>query len=395
MVKAKQAMNGGNDNTHSVIHLQRPDTHHLAGWPFHLTLFVLQLIPLIMEIETNTNIVCTATLCCIAGAYRSIRPVAKGVTETMTKTDAQRFPLVGSCVLFSMFLLFKYLPKDALNALLTVYFVALGVLAIVQTFTPVLARTMPIGVATRRVNFGTVPVIKYINEDGPFLVSFDVAEIVTGVAAIFFCKWYYETKHFLANNTLGLSFALQGIEMLTLDSIQVGCILLIGLFFYDIFWVFFTPVMVSVAKSFDAPIKLLFPRGPINVLDSSKRPFSMLGLGDIVIPGLYLALILRMDIKRKEAANRPRTRSKARELKKKPPPMYFWTVTFGYALGLITTIAVMNIFEAAQPALLYIVPGLLLTTFFRALFAGEVKKIWAYNEQNGSVCGDIVTMHED
>lgn len=30
-----------------------------------------------------------------------------------------------------------------------------------------------------------------------------------------------------------------------------------GLFIYDIFWVFFTPVMVSVAKSFDAPIKVL------------------------------------------------------------------------------------------------------------------------------------------
>jgi len=29
-----------------------------------------------------------------------------------------------------------------------------------------------------------------------------------------------------------------------------------GLFVYDIFWVFFTPVMVSVAKSFDAPIKV-------------------------------------------------------------------------------------------------------------------------------------------
>lgn len=30
----------------------------------------------------------------------------------------------------------------------------------------------------------------------------------------------------------------------------------VELFFYDIFWVFFTPVMVSVAKSFDAPIKV-------------------------------------------------------------------------------------------------------------------------------------------
>lgn len=29
-----------------------------------------------------------------------------------------------------------------------------------------------------------------------------------------------------------------------------------GLFVYDVFWVFFTPVMVSVAKSFDAPIKV-------------------------------------------------------------------------------------------------------------------------------------------
>ncbi|PNX91774.1 signal peptide peptidase-like protein, partial [Trifolium pratense] len=57
-----------------------------------------------------------------------------------------------------------------------------------------------------------------------------------------------------------------------------------GLFVYDIFWVFFTPVMVSVAKSFDAPIKLLFPTADL------KRPFSMLGLGDIVIPGGTLIL---------------------------------------------------------------------------------------------------------
>lgn len=37
------------------------------------------------------------------------------------------------------------------------------------------------------------------------------------------------------------------------------CALQAGLFVYDIFWVFFTPVMVSVAKSFDAPIKVCTP----------------------------------------------------------------------------------------------------------------------------------------
>ncbi len=38
---------------------------------------------------------------------------------------------------------------------------------------------------------------------------------------------------------------------------------------YDIFWVFCTPVMVSVAKSFDAPIKLLFKRAG----DTGPQPF--------------------------------------------------------------------------------------------------------------------------
>jgi minor histocompatibility antigen H13 len=87
-----------------------------------------------------------------------------------------------------------------------------------------------------------------------------------------------------------------------------------GLFVYDIFWVFFTPVMVTVAKSFDAPIKVsvfsewihsfaldvllhfiansliyssvsLFPVQLLFPTADAARPFSMLGLGDIVIPG--------------------------------------------------------------------------------------------------------------
>ena len=57
---------------------------------------------------------------------------------------------------------------------------------------------------------------------------------------------------------------------------------------------------VSVATSVDAPIKLLFPR-PLDA-DSKKAPFSMLGLGDIVIPGIFVALILRYDAKQKFAS---------------------------------------------------------------------------------------------
>ncbi len=51
-------------------------------------------------------------------------------------------------------------------------------------------------------------------------------------------------------------------------------------------------VQVSVAKNFDAPIKLLFPRA---AAPGVEKPFSMLGLGDIVIPGVFVALLLRYD----------------------------------------------------------------------------------------------------
>jgi minor histocompatibility antigen H13 len=57
---------------------------------------------------------------------------------------------------------------------------------------------------------------------------------------------------------------------------------------------------VTVAKSFDAPIKLLFPRYVENATQGT--PMAMLGLGDIVIPGIFIALILRYDFKHKNSS---------------------------------------------------------------------------------------------
>ena len=71
-------------------------------------------------------------------------------------------------------------------------------------------------------------------------------------------------------------------------------VMLLGLFFCYIFHGLVGMRITAVqAKSFDAPIKLLFPRA-LEEGDTST-PFSMLGLGDIVIPGIFVALILRYD----------------------------------------------------------------------------------------------------
>ncbi len=114
-------------------------------------------------------------------------------------------------------------------------------------------------------------------------------------------------------------------------------------------------LQVSVAKNFDAPIKLLFPRGVD--LETGKRAFSMLGLGDIVIPGLFVALMLRRDAHYSFAGH------------------YFTTAFIGYVLGLGATIVVMNVFNAAQPALLYIVPGVLGCVGAHAWARGELMQV--------------------
>ena len=50
--------------------------------------------------------------------------------------------------------------------------------------------------------------------------------------------------------------------------------------------------MLKVATSnvVEGPLKLLLPSG------HGKFPFSILGLGDVAIPGLFAALMLRFDI---------------------------------------------------------------------------------------------------
>ena len=49
--------------------------------------------------------------------------------------------------------------------------------------------------------------------------------------------------------------------------------------------------MVTVATSIDAPIKLQFPKD----LSIDPPKYSILGLGDIVIPGIFVSLCLRFD----------------------------------------------------------------------------------------------------
>jgi len=279
--------------------------------------------------------------------------------ESMSTEDAWKFPFIGSGVLFGLYMLFKVFSKEYINLLLTGYFLLFGLAAVTATARIIVAPLFP-----KKEKLWKYSWLPFWKSKDPIQIEFGKADILSFIIALGIGGWYVSTKHWIANNIFGLSFSIQGVAMLSLGSYKVGCILLGGLFFYDIFWVFGTDVMVTVAKSFDAPIKLLFPKH----LFAETLEFSMLGLGDIVIPGVFIALLLRFDASR---SAKKKTFSK----------IYFYTCYAGYFLGLVTTIGVMHVFKAAQPALLYLVPGCIGSSFFLAIVRGEVGPLLAYEEE--------------
>jgi len=202
-----------------------------------------------------TAIVTMALIPIWIGAHQSLN---QKVVETLTSKDAYMFPVIGSGVLFGLYLLFTFFSKEWVNMLLTAYFLFFGIFAVSSTLRPLLfwlvagskKKDKPTHEFTFNLPFRETPIeLKWS--------GYDVSSVAFGLAIGI---WYVLTKHWIANNVLGLSFSIQGVAFLSLGSYQIGCILLGGLFLYDIFWVFGTDVMVTVAKSFDAPIKLLWPK---------------------------------------------------------------------------------------------------------------------------------------
>jgi minor histocompatibility antigen H13 len=50
------------------------------------------------------------------------------------------FPIIGSCVLFGLYILFRLFSKEHVNLLLTAYFLIFGFIAFYQTVAPVFAK---------------------------------------------------------------------------------------------------------------------------------------------------------------------------------------------------------------------------------------------------------------
>ncbi|XP_026578301.1 signal peptide peptidase-like 2B [Pseudonaja textilis] len=177
----------------------------------------------------------------------------------------------------------------------------------------------------------------------------------------------------ILQDALGIAFCLYMLKTIRLPTFKGCTLLLLVLFVYDVFFVFITPYLTKTGESImvevaagptdsstreKLPMVLKVPRLNFSPLALCDRPFSLLGFGDILVPGLLVAYCHRFDIQVQSSR------------------VYFVACTIGYGIGLLATFAALAWMRKGQPALLYLVPCTLLTSLLVALWRRELATFW-------------------
>ena len=283
----------------------------------------------------------------------------------ITAAGAVWFVLLASAMLLVLF----FFLNEAFFYVILVMFSLAGAQALGALLIPVLAATLP--------------KLKHRTVDVPFLgplpvLALAVTPVALAVAAVW-GVWRNSSWSWVIQDILGIAIMLLVLRTLRLGSLKVACVLLPLCFFYDVFWVFLQPllfgggssVMVQVAEGAGSneflPMLLRVPRlsGPPIV-----HGYSLLGFGDVILPGLLVALTRCMDLKSGAVWYRG----------------YFAPAVVGYGSGLLLTYTALLFSwfgDEGQPALLYLVPCTLGVVLGLAAWRGELRALLAEKEGQG------------
>uniref|UniRef100_UPI00358F93E0 signal peptide peptidase-like 3 isoform X2 n=1 Tax=Myxine glutinosa TaxID=7769 RepID=UPI00358F93E0 len=311
--------------------------------------------------------------------------------QTIDSTQALFLPVGASVSLLIMFFFF-----DSVQVVFTICTAVLATIAFAFLLLPMCQYVMKPCTPQYKISFGCCG-------------RFTMAELLSFSLSIALVLIWVLTGHWLLMDALAMGLCVAMIAFVRLPSLKVSCLLLSGLLVYDVFWVFFSAyifnsnVMVKVAtQPADNPIdvlsrKLHFPHaaregprlslpGKLVFPSSSGSHFSMLGIGDIVMPGLLLCFVLRYDNHKKQSSNAsssggggcaggdpgtPAFPGPGGIPSRMQRVSYFHCTLIGYFVGLLTATVASRIHRAAQPALLYLVPFTLLPLLTMAYIKGS------------------------
>uniref|UniRef100_A0A8C6ZFA5 Signal peptide peptidase-like 2B n=1 Tax=Nothoprocta perdicaria TaxID=30464 RepID=A0A8C6ZFA5_NOTPE len=176
----------------------------------------------------------------------------------------------------------------------------------------------------------------------------------------------------ILQDVLAISICLYELKTVHMPKMKNCSLFLLALLVYDVFFVHITPFltmwgdnimkMVALGRSNSVhhekiPFLLKIPVWyPTSAFDNSS--FTVLELGNILIPGFLIAYSHRFDIR----ANSSR--------------IYFVTSAIGYSYGLVASFIASTLTQKGQPALLYLVTFTLAACLLVAFLRQELTAFW-------------------
>lgn len=240
------------------------------------------------------------------GAHRGLNSKQR---QQITLKQGFIAPVAASAAIFGTYLVLKYFPDLSLQGFFDAYFWLIGSIATIGAFAGP-GRFLSSRLDLPKWQVSLPSWVGLVDESNAPVTSADLAlsDIVVAAAGIALATADLVAHHgnFSLNNAIACLVAADILQLLGLGSFRVAAVLLVGMLLYDVYWVFGSPstigdnVMLQVATSdaFVGPTRLIFPRVPGTIGEASSFPFSLLGLGDVAVPGLLACLALRYDASR-------------------------------------------------------------------------------------------------
>ncbi|XP_077241914.1 SIGNAL PEPTIDE PEPTIDASE-LIKE 2 [Tasmannia lanceolata] len=287
-----------------------------------------------------------------------------GVVDINT-TSAVLFVVIASCFLVVLYKLMSFWFVE----ILVVLFCIGGVEGLQTCLVALLSRRFKqAGELFIKVPF--FGAVSYLTlAISPFCIAF----------AVVWAVYRHISFAWIGQDILGIALIITVLQIVRIPNLKVGTVLLSCAFLYDIFWVFVSKklfhesVMIVVARGDRSgedgiPMLLKIPR-----MFDPWGGYSIIGFGDILLPGLLIAFSLRYDW----------------AAKKNLRAGYFLWSIIAYGSGLLITYVALNLMDGhGQPALLYIVPFTLGTILTLGTKRGELNNLWTKGEPE-RVCPHI------
>ena len=282
-------------------------------------------------------------------------------SEVVSEKSALLAPIGASFSLLSIYTLLKFGidPTSVYSLIVTIF----GALSISDIGVPLLRNVLPESFSSKRISIPKI-IAGQLELEEPSLPLDGLTTLFIG----FFCAvayWLPTTmaQKFIVSNVIAWSIAMVSLGSISLGSYQTAAILLGGLFIYDCYFVFGTDVMMTVATKVEAPVKFIYP-APLSDIPR-EYPFSVLGLGDIVVPGLFVRFMNEID-----GVLQPSRIS------------YLNVSTVAYTVALLVCFIVNYMTNSGQPALFYLDPALIGSTLIAATINDQLREVWNFRLQD-------------